>query len=380
MTPLAWRSLLRPLAPRAKLTTDRRNRARDAVVLGCLAVLFAHAWLAVVVETRRPEWRDPEFYHRQKRAAALVHWQKSLGQTRPLVVILGGSRPQMGLSPEALNRVLGDGSTDPVVYNCSQSGCLPVGERLNLGRLLDAGVLPDFLLIEVLPPVLADPGPVDERIPAVRLGHADLRRLKRYQANPDGVRTEWAKARAASWYSLRLPLMANWGLADYFPPGRSNPHHLWSAMTFHGWTPFAPRAWSAEQRAAQMNVARGTYAWLLDDFHIEPVNDRLYRDMLAECRSRGIRAALFAMPESPTFRAWYPPGVREQIDGYLAGLSREFGVPIFDAGGWIDSELSFMDGHHLLGEAATAFSERFGRECVEPWARGRQRTNSIPLP
>ena len=73
------------------------------------------------------------------------------------------------------------------------------------------------------------------------------------------------------------------------------------------------------------------------------------------------------MPESPTFRSWYPPGVRLRVADYLQELSRNFGVPVFDASAWIDNELSFMDGHHLLGEAAAAFSERFGKECVAPW-------------
>jgi hypothetical protein len=138
-------------------------------------------------------------------------------------------------------------------------------------------------------------------------------------------------------------------------------------MTFHGWMPFSPREWPAEQRTAQMNVARGTYSWLLDDFRIQPVNDRLYRDLLEECRIRGVRVALFTMPESPTFRSWYPAGVRQRVADYLRDLSRDFGVPVFDTSAWIDNELSFMDGHHLLGEAATAFSERFGKECVAPW-------------
>ena len=112
MTPLALRLPLRRFALPSWKKTDRRKRPRWATLLGLAAVLGAHVWLAAMVETRRPESRDPEFYHREKRAAALVHWQKSRGQHRPLVVILGGSRPQMGLSPEALNRVLGDGPSD----------------------------------------------------------------------------------------------------------------------------------------------------------------------------------------------------------------------------------------------------------------------------
>lgn len=361
--PQVWRPGVNP-----GLTVGARRKARTAVLGGVAAVLVMHLGLAVAVETSRPQWRDPEFFHRQKRVAALVRWERDQGHRRPLVVILGGSRPQMGLSPEYLG--LGSGPTDPLAFNCAQSGCLPVGVRLNAARLFAAGVTPDFLLVEVLPPVLADPGPMEDRIPAARLGAADLARLRPYHTDPGKAPREWLTARVGSWYSLRLPLMANWRLADYFPPGRNRPDFLWAGMTFYGWSPFHPAEWTADQRAAQLGVAHNTYDWLLAGFRINPVNDAAYRDLLAECRDRGVKAALFTMPESPAFRGWYPPGVRGQITAYLGGLSREFGVPVFDAAGWVDDEAAFMDGHHLLGPTAEAFSARLGRECVGPWVRG----------
>ena len=337
---------------------DQRDQARNAILSGFAALLIAHAGLALAVETNTPEWRDPEFFHRVQQVAALTQ-----RDARPLVVILGGSRPQTGLDSEKFGNAV-------LAYNCSQSGCLPVGERLNFARLLDAGATPRFVLIEVLPPVLADPGPMDDRIPIERLGHADLERLRPYQVDPARVEREWLKQRLNSWHSLRLPLLANWGLAELFP-SRNDPHRLWSAMSPRGWSPAAPRTWDALQREWQTEVAARTYSWLLNGFAIQPVNDRAYRDLLAECRERGIHAALFVMPESPLFRSWYPPGVRERINEYLRSLSRDFDVPLFDASAWIDDENAFLDGHHLLRPAASAFSERFGRECVQPWVRAK---------
>ena len=90
----------------------------------------------MAVETRRPEWRDPEFHHRLKRLVKLARWEREQGHARPLVVILGGSRPQMGLSPEHLG--LGAGPTDPLVFSLTQSGTVPVGVRVNLARTLAA--------------------------------------------------------------------------------------------------------------------------------------------------------------------------------------------------------------------------------------------------
>lgn len=345
-----------------------RGRARAAVLIGAAAVVAAHLALAAAVETNRPEWRDPEFFHRQTQLSKIVRWEKDQGRARPLVVVVGGSRPQMGFSPEHLG--LGGGPADPLVFNCAQSGCSPVGEKLNLSRLFASGVAPDFVLLEVLPPVLADPGPMDDRVPLPRLSHADLARLRPYHADPDRVWRGWARARANSWHTLRLPLMANWGAADAFPPGPHRPDILWAGMKFFGSAPFYPADWPADARAAQLALARRQYGFLLDAFRVEPVNDRAIRDALADCRGRGVRAAVFTMPESPAFRAWYPPGVRGAVAAYLGSLSREFGVPVFDASAWIDDEAAFMDGHHLLGPGAEAFSTRFGRECVGPWVRG----------
>ncbi|MDB5313867.1 MAG: hypothetical protein JWO38_8069 [Gemmataceae bacterium] len=356
----------RTSARRAPAATGRR-RARAAVLTAVVAVGIAHVWLAVVVETSRPEWRDPEYFHRQKRLTAVARWRDMNAPTRPLIAIIGGSRPQMGLSPEGLE--LGTGPTDPFPFDCVQSGAIPVGERLNLARLLASGVAPEYVLIEVLPPVLADPGPMEYRIPAPRLGYADLARLRPYHSDPGKIPREWARARVKSWYTLRVPLLANWGCADLFPPGPNRSDALWADMRLFGWSPFYPADWPAARRAVALDVARKTYSWLLADFRVTPVNDRAYRDMLGECRARGARAALFLMPESPTFRGWYPPAVRGQITAYLAGLSREFGVPVFDASGWVDDEAAFMDGHHLLGPGAEAFSKRFGRECVGPWVK-----------
>lgn len=355
---LKWQQVSNLLVKRQVGNLPPRRAAQRSLLSGFAALLIAHAGLALAVETKRPEWRDPEFFHRVQQVAAL-----SQREARPLVVILGGSRPQTGLDPETFGN-------DVLAYNCSQSGCLPVGERLNFSRLLDAGVTPRFVLIEVLPPVLADPGPMDERFPPVRLNHNDLEQLRPYQVDPAKVEREWLKQRLNSWHSLRVPLLANWGLAEVFPT-RNDPHRLWSAMSHRGWSPAEPKKWDDLQREFQTRVAHRTYSWLLNDFAVQPVNDRASRDLLAKCRERGIHAALFVMPESPIFRSWYPPGVRERINEYLRGLSREFDVPLFDASAWIDDENAFLDGHHLLRPAASAFSERFGRECVQPWVRAK---------
>jgi hypothetical protein len=136
-----------------------------------------------------------------------------------------------------------------------------------------------------------------------------------------------------------------------------------------GWMPYFFREVPAEKRAEGTAQVYAQFAGYFPNFHIAPIPDRAYRDLIALCREKGIRMAFYLMPESPTYRSWYPPGARELVRSYLGGLSREYGVPVFDASAWLDDELAFADSHHLLRHGAEAFSARFGRECVGPWLR-----------
>jgi len=350
MTALLQAPAPRRAAPAPAPPTTRRQRARTAILLAVATAIAAHVWLAARVESDRPEWREPEFFHRVNAARGLKR-----ADTRPLLAILGGSRPQMGLDPAAL---------PANAFNFSQSGCLPVGVWLNVTRLLDAGLEPRFALIEVLPPVLADGAPAEERLHPERLSEAELARLAPFIQDAEGATSRRRAARLRSVFDLRSSLRANLGLAE----DRGEPERLWTHMTPRGWSPAPNRPTTEEDRERRLMVARRTYAWLLDDFDIHPMNDRAYRMILNACRERGIRPVLFAMPESPAFRSWYPPAARAKFQTWFANLAAESGIPAIDASAWFDDEAAFLDGHHLTRAAAERFSERFGREwaAVQP--------------
>ncbi|MCZ2342267.1 MAG: DUF1574 domain-containing protein [Bacteroidales bacterium] len=314
------------------------------------------------LDTVKPEWRDPEYGHRLKELWRLQDAEPA----RPLVVALGSSRPQMGLSP--LDLGLGEGPHDPLVYNFSAAGCGPVHELLNLRRLLDAGVRPDFLLVEVLRPVLAGNGPAEKLIHPSRLGYADLARLEPYCDDPASLKRDWVHLRLTPWYSLRLNLMSHWGGSMLHWKSRQD--FMWKQMIGRGWLPYFFTEIPPEKRAQGIADAHVQYMDYFRQYSISPLSDRSYRDLLAECRLQGIRVAFFVMPESATFRSWYPPGAEAQATAYLQSLSQEFSVPVFDASAWFPDGKAFADGHHLMRQGAEAFSRRFGPECVGPWVRG----------
>lgn len=354
---------LRPArrAARPRPAASARRRARSAVVVGVLAVVAAHVAMVVAVESKRPQWRDPEFGYRFKRVTELARYAAREG--RPLAVFIGSSRVEVGLSADHL------GVPRVVPYNLSQSGCGPAGELVNLRRLLRAGVKPDFLAVEVLPPVLGDILRPDEVLVHSRLVWADFRDLAPHMKSPGRAKRAWALSRLAVWDTFRLSLMEQWGYGEWMTPA-SKKFFLWTELRPDGRMPWYTELPDAD-RAARRTQAMAQYQWLVSNFEFAANQDRIYRELLGLCRSHGIRTALLVMPESPAFRQIYPPGVRERIREYLAALAAEHGAALWDASEWMPDEASFSDGHHLLGRPSEAFSRRLGAECVRPWVEGR---------
>jgi hypothetical protein len=70
-------------------------------------------------------------------------------------------------------------------------------------------------------------------------------------------------------------------------------------------------------------------------------------ELLADCRAAGVRAALLWMPEGPTFRTWYPPGVGPTVHDWLTAVAAAHGAALIER-----------------------FSERLAREGALPLLRG----------
>ena len=338
------------LPPKGGGDRSKRSRVKHAFTVGITTFVLFQLALNVALDTSRPEWRDPEYGHRLKLVRAVP---------RPLVVVLGSSRPQMGLSPSDLGI---DGFT---VFNHSQAGCGPVQEVLTLNRLLADGVTPDFVLVEVLSPVLTGNAPAEKLLKPLTLSYADLGRVEPYCDNPVSLREEWAKTRILPVYSHRLGLLNH--IDPRAVPWEHRTDFMSRDMDRHGWLPYPFARISDEKRASGTAAARSQYAGYFADFRVADRPRQAYRDLLATCRARKIPVAFFVMPESDTFRGWYPPAARDGVAAYLAELRHD--APVFDARDWLPAETWYADGHHLMRPGAEAFSRRFGAECVGPWLK-----------
>ncbi|QDU23113.1 hypothetical protein [Urbifossiella limnaea] len=300
--------------------------------------------LAGAVETVKPEWRDPEYGHRLRQLRAL----RAAHPGRPLVLAVGSSRTQMGVSPAAM------GLRDALAYNFGQSAAGPLRIHLTVERLAAEGIVPDVLLVEFFPAAFAHDGPAEEQLKGMtaRLSLADVRRLEPFTADAALLHRRWAAARANSWHSLRLVLM-NHARPDWLP-WRDRLTHQWDMLDPYGFSPHPHESISEPDREQSIRRVRDQYAWLLSDYRIGAASDRVFRDLLERCRARGVRVVLFRTPEGPSFRA-LAAGAEPAARAFLAGV----GVPLIEPDGDY-AEADFADGHHPLRPAAERFSRQLG--------------------
>ncbi len=340
----------------------RSRRARTSSLVGLALIIAAQIGMSAAVETVKPEWRDPEYGHRLKRLQSLVREHPN----RPLVLALGSSRTQMGLSPAAMG--FGDEPGSPLVFNFAQAGAGSVHMRLTLERILDAGIRPDFVLIEFYPVGLVADGPAEEVLKSwgPRLDLGDLRRLEPYCRDAGTLRREWAANRIAPWHSLRLILMSHW--QPGWLPWHDQQAFLWEGMDKYGWTAFPIEPVREDMRSKWTEQAREEHQDLLADLRIGSSSDQALRDIVARCRRDKIPVALYLTPEGPVFRGWYSPHTLATVEVYSQRFIRELAVPLFDsARGFTEDE--FSDSHHLLKSGAARFSRRLAEEHLGDWIR-----------
>lgn len=342
-------------------TVTHRSIRRGPATLVWALVWFAcaQALLSAAVEFGDPLLRDPEFGNRLAR----LERQSSKRPEAPLLVVLGSSRAANGVRPAEMTSTATRGPS-PLVFNFAMTGYGPIQELQLFERLSRAGIQPDWLLVEIHPLLLHanDRGWGEEAwVHAERLDRLDLSLLAKYLPDPAQWRRRWLGLHLAPSYWYRFQLLAY--CAPSWLDFESRQDGAWSQIDPLGWSPLADPRLAETTWADRARQAREHYAPALADFDISEAPDRALRTLIAEARRRGIEVGLLLMPEGESFRTLYTAEARRTIANYLARLSHECSVPVFDTTTWC-SESCFADGHHLLPAGSAAFSRRLGREVI----------------
>ena len=338
-------------------------RARVAVV-GALAVFTA---LQLGLRTAMSYWpvlRDPDWGNRIVRLDELVDAKPH----KPLLVVLGSSHTALGLRPDILMDTWSHAGESPLVFNFSRLGNGPLFELLYLHRLLERGIRPDWLIVEIWPILLDDSaldGREDERLDIHRLQSGDWPVLARHSALHDRLFDKWWWDDLTPWYSQRSVLIG------YFAPGWK-PFEPFSDRLFAGLDPWGWREWKAMNRQRyRKEAARSIRSWSnrLASLRISARADREMREILELCRQQTIAVSLLLMPESSDLRRSYSASSRRTLLGYLTTLGDEYGAPLIDTGDWAP-DAAFGDADHLMASGADDFSRRLA-ELTGPPRVGR---------
>jgi hypothetical protein len=338
---------------------------RSALLWGVASFVLLQLTLAIAIERWLPELRDPTYAFKARILSRRLAAPRS---HPPTVVMVGSSRVELGLLGRSIEDDLAKPlGTRPVVFNFGISGAGPLLELITVRRLLHERVRPDVVLIEVLPSALAGDGPPGDlkRLTPDRLRLAELPWVAPYGPSLAALRAEWLEAWPVPWYAHRFAVLSRY--APMMLPGRI-PAGVSDLLDDAGSIP-APVAMPPEEYRRAFARAESEHGPRLAGLEIGGPAVQPLRDLLDLCRRKHIVTRLVVMPEGSDFRALYAPEVWPRIERFLNDLAPAYDSSLVNAREWV-ADADFSDGHHLLRPGAAVFSERLGRECLQPLFTG----------
>ncbi len=342
----------------------RRRSSRATIGFGVFVFLVATVGLSEVIETAKPEWRDPEFGHR---LTELKKW-KADAPLRPVTLLIGTSRVQMGFSPDAMDFPNEPGS--PLVYNCGYRGATPLWCCMQAMRWLDSEIKPKAIVFsfsywEML---AAEPAEALYAKWASRLSAQDLDRLAPYCNDRELLTEPWKRSRLRPWESRREVFGCAW-FSELQPAAAQHDCRFatsWKVMDRYGFSAW-PLPDSEEERQRFLASNKTVVKPLMAGIPIGEFSDRGVRDLVLRCQREGIAIAGVCSPESPTYRSWYSQKGRDVFDQYTRKFSAEMGIPMFPAPDDYLVDKDFADGYHLNGTGAKKYSRWLAETHLKRW-------------
>jgi hypothetical protein len=349
-------------------TSSLAKRAKGTILWGLGITVLLQVSFYCPLSQWWPQLYDPEF---GGKLARLRHHIEKASTPQRLVLVLGSSHTGMGVRPGILSSEPSPATSRMLLFNCSINGGTPLVSLLNLRRLLNDGIKPDWVLVETCPVQLWWDGPrakANNAVPLVLVQGQDLPMLERYYGNPHQLRVNWRKIQWFPWYFHRDYL-----LSYFWPDWRPRPSALqnsWENVDEWGWQWVAGYTESYQTRGEDLESIRRLFTSFYQQFEISDVDNRALREILETCRERKINVAFLRMPEAVFFQSWYPARMVEQVDDYLHQLNREYHVPMIDARDWV-ADGYFADGHHLTPRGAEIFTKRLDQEVLQYLSDGQ---------
>src|ERR1051326_3542892 len=255
------------------------RRARSAVLWALAAFAALQGILFAAMSTARGQiLRDPDWGIR------LGRLEKRLAERpeAPLVLILGSSRVGLGLRPDKMMDAWRPQS--PTVFNFSRRGFGPMVSLLYLRRILDEGIRPDWVLLEIWPAFLSSDnifGRDDETLDVRRLQWSDRDLVTRDAKNGAELIRLWLQVQPFPWYWHRSVLIC------YFAPKWGPPvpfgDDFWAATDDWGWRDLPNLG---HERFERFVERAEDITGVLERLDVNPVAARRISDLLKICNER----------------------------------------------------------------------------------------------
>jgi hypothetical protein len=341
------------------MPSQRQKNLKADLAWFAICFVGLQVGLAAAIDWKLPRLYDEEYGVR----LAALRARQAAEPDRPLLLVVGTSRVGMGFAPELLPELCTPSGQRVLPFNFSHLASGPVLNLMLVRRLLAQGIHPQWLVLELVPGSLAHESP---SMPSTNATAPDLPVACRYFPSWR-ILMVYARQRLVPWHKHRAALLRQ------VAPDWAPYHDLREKITLN---PLGgDRGWLLEPSISPAEVQRRTaqvrdiYFDMFQRFHIDPAGDRATRELLELCRREHIPVTLFTTPESSTYRSWYSPAARQEVDAYLARLGSEYGVVVCDTRTWL-ADSDFTDSHHPLQQGAEHFTRRFGREVLEPLVQG----------
>jgi hypothetical protein len=348
--------------PRSAERTRRHKQSRGVLLWGLALFLTGQVALATAIERWLPVLRDAEYAYRLDRLRGRLRTRSA---RQVSVVMLGSSRTMFGLHGQLIEKRLREQTSDaPVVFNLGFPGAGPLRHWLHLNRLLQDGVRPDVVLIEIMPFLFHTYNglPVDfEQLSADRMRLCELSLLQAEGMRCDALRQDWWQGWAFPCYTHRFALLSV-TIPTLLPcPLRQD---YAKGIDESGWTPLSPLFMlNQEQRRRALERACLDHGPALQNINVCATSTLFLQETLELCRREGIRAALVVMPEGPIYRGLYSAATWRTLDAHFRGIAERYRVPLINAREWLE-EGDFWDSHHMTRAGAIRYSERLSQEIL----------------
>jgi hypothetical protein len=353
--------------PSFAMARPRRMKQSARALLWWIPCWYVLAQLILVV------WMDESWQLNRTRVEhdkwEQLHTRLAEAPDRPLVLMFGSSRTDWAFQAGRLSGQPGPDGRPLLAYNFGVPTTGPLHEALYINDLLDEGIHPRLLLVELVTTHLNQSrrGILSEErftVPPWLSVH-QLLFLRPYLSNSRRAMIEWLESRLAPWYGFR------WTVHEHLQGHHSIPRPYDQAcrpMDSWGCRMLYEDPGTPEFRAWRWAGAGRMYGDSLQRFRLGAGPAQAMRDLLARCRREHIPVALVIMPVTKEFNALYSPEGRAELENFLAELRERYGVEVVDASDWLDKK-DFDDGHHVLKAGAYKFTTRMIAEVQKLLAR-----------